>query len=99
MNPTSYGSTIACHWPFKLVVERPLMFAISGATCARLSQVAMSIATTIVRHLSGLAIEGTYSYSLYLEASVQNKRVLSRAQHSRLGVFTTNAQKLNFPPN
>jgi hypothetical protein len=59
----------------------------------------MSMATAIVRHLRGLAIEGTYSYLLSLEASVQNKRVLSRSQHSRLGVFTTNAQKLNLPPN
>jgi hypothetical protein len=89
---------MACHRPFKLVVERPPMFAISGATCARLSTAAMSMATAIVRHLSGLAIEGTYSYSLSLEASVQNQRVLSRAQHSLLGVVT-NAQKLNLPPN
>jgi hypothetical protein len=61
--------------------------------------VAVSMAMAIVRHLSGLAIEGTYSYSLSHSASVQNKRVLSRAQHSQLGVLTTNAQKLNLPPN
>jgi hypothetical protein len=47
------------------------------ATCARLSQVAMSIATTIVRHPSELAIEGAYSYSHYLKENIHNTLMMS----------------------